>query len=206
VVFSGVVRYAGLVGHPNTAPNIELDTTPTAPGELELVRAFLSLHDHAPGTKDSLPPSTATIGWWLRDRELLDPEATASEADLTWAAGVLEALRARVFENMGEPSDPGAVRTLDEATALAGLVPRFGADGLVPTADGVRGAVGQVLAVAFLAQLDGSWKRFRECGAPDCRSVFYDRSKNHTGRWCVMAECGNRAKVRAYRERARATS
>jgi predicted RNA-binding Zn ribbon-like protein len=34
--------------------------------------------------------------------------------------------------------------------------------------------------------------------------VFYDRSKNRSGRWCVMAECGNRAKVRAYRERERA--
>jgi predicted RNA-binding Zn ribbon-like protein len=94
--------------------------------------------------------------------------------------------------------------TLDEATAIAGLVPRFGAEGLVPTADGVRGAVGHVLAVAFLADLDGSWERFRECGSPDCRAVFYDRSKNRSGRWCTMAECGNRAKVRAYRERERA--
>jgi predicted RNA-binding Zn ribbon-like protein len=94
--------------------------------------------------------------------------------------------------------------TLDEAASRTGLVPRFGAEGLVPTSEGVRGAVGHVLAVAFLADLDGSWRRFKECSSPDCRSVFYDRSKNHSGRWCVMAECGNRAKVRAYRERERA--
>jgi CGNR zinc finger protein len=184
--------------------NTEIDNTPAAPGELELVQRFMSLHDHEPGTSDSLPPSTATIRWWLDERDLLPDDAEASPEDLAWAAEVLEALRSRVFENMGAPPDPAATATLDRATAIAGLVPRFGAEGLVPTADGVRGAVGHVLAVAFLADLDGSWKRFRECGSPDCRSVFYDRSKNHSGRWCTMAECGNRAKVRAYRERERA--
>ncbi len=184
--------------------NTEFDNTPPAPGELELVRGFLSLHEHAPGTTESLPPSTATIRWWLAEQDLLDADADATEEDLAWAAEVLEALRSRVFENMGEPADPSAMATLDEATSKAGLVPRFGAEGLVPTAHGVRGAVGHVLAVAFLADLDGSWTRFRECGSPDCRSVFYDRSKNRSGRWCVMAECGNRAKVRAYRQRERA--
>lgn len=183
--------------------NTELDTTPPAPGELELVRAFLSLHEHVAGTRDSMPPSAATIRWWLAEQELLPADEETTPQDLAWAAEVLEALRSRVFENMGEAPDPAAMATLDAATAKAGLVPRFGAEGLVPTADGVRGAVGHVLAVAFLADLDGSWERFRECGSPDCRSVFYDRSKNHSGRWCTMAECGNRAKVRAYRDRER---
>jgi predicted RNA-binding Zn ribbon-like protein len=185
-------------------PNTEFDNTPPAPGELELVRAFLSLHDHAPGNPDSLSPSVATIRWWLTEQGLLPTDAEATEGELAWALEILEALRSRVFENMGEAPDPAAMAILDAAAAEAGLVPRFGAEGLVPTAGGVRGAVGHVLAIAFLADLDGSWKRFRECGAPDCRSVFYDRSKNHTGRWCTMAECGNRAKVRAYRERERA--
>jgi hypothetical protein len=186
--------------------NTEIDNTPPAPGELELVQRFMSLHDHAPGTTESLPPSAATIKWWLIAQDLLPSTAEPTDEELAWAADVLEALRSRVFENMGEPPDPTAMTTLDRATSIAGLVPRFGAEGLVPTADGIRGAIGQVLAVAFLAELDGSWKRFRECGAPDCRSVFYDRSKNRSGRWCTMAECGNRAKVRAYRERARATT
>jgi CGNR zinc finger len=195
-----------MLGDVERPANTELDTTPPAPGDLELVRAFLSLHDHVEGIRDSLAPSPATIRWWLMDQELLSAEDDASAEDLAWAAEVLEALRARVFENMGQPADPDAMATLDRATTVAGLVPRFGAEGLVPTADGVRGAVGHVLAVAFLADLDGSWKRFRECSAPDCRSVFYDRSKNRSGRWCTMAECGNRAKVRAYRERARSTT
>jgi hypothetical protein len=185
-------------------PNTEFDNTPPAPGELEMVRGFMSLHDHVPVTEDSLPPTGATIEWWLREQGLLDSGADASEEDLDWAADVLEALRARVFENMGAEPDPATIATLDAAAADVGLAPRFGAEGLVPRADGVRGAVGQIIAIAFLAELDGSWSRFKECGDPTCRSVFYDRSKNRSGKWCVMAECGNRAKVRAYRERERA--
>jgi hypothetical protein len=189
---------------PAVEPNTEHDNTPPAPGELELVRGFLSLHDHVPVTEDSLPPTAATIEWWLREQDLLEPGADASDADLAWAAEVLEALRARVFENMGAQPDPTTIATLDAAAADVGLAPRFGAEGLVPRAGGVRGAVGQIIAIAFLAELDGSWSRFKECGDPTCRSVFYDRSKNRSGKWCVMAECGNRAKVRAYRERERA--
>lgn len=185
-------------------PNTEFDNTPPAPGELELVRGFLSLHDHVAVTEDSLPPSGATIEWWLREQGLLEPGTDVSEEDLEWAAEILEALRARVFENMGAEPDPATIATLDAAAADVGLAPRFGAEGLVPRAGGVRGAVGQIIAIAFLAELDGSWSRFKECGDPTCRSVFYDRSKNRSGKWCVMAECGNRAKVRAYRERERA--
>ena len=190
--------------HPPPAPNTEYDNTPPAPGELELVRAFLSLHDHVPVTEDSLPPTRATIEWWLRNRGLLGTDAEASDEDLDWAAEILEALRERVFENMGAEPDPATIATLDAAAADVGLAPRFGAEGLVPRTGGVRGAIGQIIAIAFLAELDGSWSRFKECGDPTCRSVFYDRSKNRSGKWCVMAECGNRAKVRAYRERERA--
>lgn len=184
--------------------NTEHDTTPPAPGELELVRSFLSIHDHEPDIAASLPPGLATIAWWLEEKAgLLPSGATVSGEDLRWAGDVLEALRAQVLETAGHPHDVGAIATLDAAARDAGIVPRFGDAGLTATAPGLRGAIGRLLSVAFLAQLDGSWRRFKECSNPDCRSVFYDRSKNHSGRWCTMADCGNRAKVRAYRERER---
>src|SRR3954466_1046166 len=93
-------------------PNTEYDNTPPAPGELELVRAFLSLHDHVPVTEDSLPPTRATIEWWPRGRGLLDMGAEASEEDLAGAAEILEAFRERVFENMGAEPDPATIATL----------------------------------------------------------------------------------------------
>jgi predicted RNA-binding Zn ribbon-like protein len=41
----------------------------------------------------------------------------------------------------------------------------------------------------------------RKCENPDCVLFFYDTTKNHKRRWCSMAACGNRAKVRAFYER-----
>jgi predicted RNA-binding Zn ribbon-like protein len=40
----------------------------------------------------------------------------------------------------------------------------------------------------------------RECHEPSCRWLFLDHSKNHSRRWCAMELCGNRAKVRRFRE------
>ena len=186
--------------------NSDLDTTPPAPGDLELVRGFLSLHDHVAGTRDPLPPSSGTIVWWLRQRCLLASDEVPAEAELRWAAQTLEALRSRVAENMGAPADADAIRALDRAARETELSLDFGGKTLRPETLGVRGAVGRILAIAFLAELDGSWSRFKGCSSPTCRAVFWDRSKNRSGRWCTMRDCGNRAKVRAYRERERATA
>ncbi len=51
------------------------------------------------------------------------------------------------------------------------------------------------------AQAAGTWERLKSCPADDCRWAFYDRSRNRSAVWCNMAVCGNRAKVRSYRER-----
>jgi hypothetical protein len=181
------------------------DETP-APGELELVRSFLSLHDHPPGDDDGSAPTVETLEWWLRERRLLEASEEPSPRDLRWALGILEAMRTKVLEHTGSPRDPEAIETLNEAARDTGLGLCFGCDDddrLHTTATGVRGAVGRLLGLMFLAELDGTWHHFKECGNPTCRSVFYDRSKNHSGRWCSMASCGNRAKVRAFRERER---
>lgn len=41
--------------------------------------------------------------------------------------------------------------------------------------------------------------RVKECPGKDCGWLFVDRSRNRSRRWCDMADCGNRAKVRRYR-------
>lgn len=48
--------------------------------------------------------------------------------------------------------------------------------------------------------------RVRECAADNCAWLFLDRSKNHSRRWCDMAVCGNRSKVRRFRRRSRSGS
>jgi predicted RNA-binding Zn ribbon-like protein len=49
--------------------------------------------------------------------------------------------------------------------------------------------------------LDGSWPRLKACAADNCQWAFYDHSRNHSRVWCSMDVCGNREKVRSYRER-----
>ena len=43
----------------------------------------------------------------------------------------------------------------------------------------------------------------RRCLAEDCSWFFLDRSRNRSRRWCAMGDCGNRAKARRRRSRAR---
>ncbi|SEL68054.1 CGNR zinc finger domain-containing protein [Streptacidiphilus jiangxiensis] len=45
------------------------------------------------------------------------------------------------------------------------------------------------------------WLRLKACAADSCRWLYYDRSPAGRGRWCSMAVCGSRAKMRAYRAR-----
>lgn len=58
-------------------------------------------------------------------------------------------------------------------------------------------------AAVFLTSSDFS--RLRACRNPQCRWVFLDTTKNGTRRWCSMAVCGNRDKLRRFRQRQRST-
>lgn len=44
-------------------------------------------------------------------------------------------------------------------------------------------------------------ERLKFCDARDCGWLFIDASRNRSRRWCDMADCGNRAKVRRYRQK-----
>jgi predicted RNA-binding Zn ribbon-like protein len=41
----------------------------------------------------------------------------------------------------------------------------------------------------------------KACARESCRYVFFDHSRNRSGRWCSMQVCGNREKTAAYRAR-----
>ena len=63
------------------------------------------------------------------------------------------------------------------------------------------------LAGAFARLIvEGDFSMVRECESSDCTLWFYDRTKGHGRRYCTALGCGNRAKVAAYRARAREQS
>jgi predicted RNA-binding Zn ribbon-like protein len=44
--------------------------------------------------------------------------------------------------------------------------------------------------------------RVKKCGDPACGYLFLDTSRNKSRRWCIMSDCGNRAKAsRFYKKR-----
>lgn len=67
-------------------------------------------------------------------------------------------------------------------------------------------AVGAVLLAAVRLADAGVWPRVKLCGATTCRWAFLDESRNRSRAWCSMETCGNRAKARSFRARARTQS
>lgn len=43
----------------------------------------------------------------------------------------------------------------------------------------------------------------KACGGDECGWLFLDTTKNHSRRWCDMADCGSRAKAKRYYQRKR---
>lgn len=54
---------------------------------------------------------------------------------------------------------------------------------------------------AFELLLSPDLGRVRECANHECGWLFLDLSRNRSRKWCDMSSCGNRAKVRRFRER-----
>ncbi|MGD0166758.1 MAG: CGNR zinc finger domain-containing protein [Gaiellaceae bacterium] len=173
-----------------------------APGELEVVRSFLNSTDIGSGS-DQLG-SPAELVAWLSEHSLLEDGAKAGEQDLERSRTLRSALRALCSANASGELDREVPPVLDAAAERAGLRLRFGADGdakVAPSAEGVDGAHGRLLAIVAETMRAGTWERLKVCRSEECGWAFYDASKNHSRAWCSMAVCGNRAKARSFRER-----
>jgi predicted RNA-binding Zn ribbon-like protein len=176
----------------------------TATGELGLVQAFVNTVDLQDGPEELEDPNTLKA--WLVAKRLMDGAHTVDEPDLRHAIAVREAMRGLIGANSGFPVYPVDVATLNEAAATSRLRMRFGADGkprLEPDVPGVVGAMGRLVAALYAAMADEGWTRLKLCRSATCRWAFYDRSKNHSSRWCTMASCGNREKARRFRSHAK---
>jgi predicted RNA-binding Zn ribbon-like protein len=174
------------------------------PHDLELVIDFVNTLDIDQGTEALDSP--ASLDTWLAGRGLADRKLGSGAAELQRAVELREALRAVLLAHTEGGAVPaGAAATLDDVAARGELTVTFAADAgeLVVRCDGLDGALARLLLPVVQSVADGTWPRAKACVAEDCRWAFYDTSRNRSGHWCDMAVCGNRAKVRAYRERQR---
>ena len=172
----------------------------TATGDIGLVQAFVNTVDLQDGPEELSEPNTLKA--WLVANGLLDASQPVDAQDLRHAIALREAIRAVIGANSGWKVYPVDIATLNEAAAKSGLRMRFGADGrprLEPEAGGAVAAMGRIVATMHAAMEDEDWTRLKLCSSQSCRWAFYDRSKNHSSRWCTMASCGNREKARRFR-------
>ncbi|MFF4604624.1 CGNR zinc finger domain-containing protein [Streptomyces sp. NPDC001339] len=188
--------------------------TRTAPESLLLVQDLVNTLDIETG-EDALT-AEGGLAAFLEPQEPREPQEPdqprephqpQEPQDLRELQELREALRAVCLAHtVGTAVPEPAARALDRLLAAAPLVLAMPPDGdaALRPAPGLRGAAhltARIAAGIATAVADGTWKRLKACEAYDCRWVFYDRSPGGRSRWCSMAVCGSRAKMRTYRAR-----
>ena len=142
-----------------------------------------------------------------------------AERDPATAASVLErarALREAIYRSLTAMSRGAAASAADLELIGAEASRASTHRRLVPTAEGCMWeyAEGDAIerplwpvalsAVELATQSDVT--RVKECASDNCNWLFLDVSKNRSRRWCDMKDCGNRAKARRHRARARGSA
>ena len=177
----------------------------TASGEIGLIQAFVNTVDIQDGPE--LLTDQNTLRDWLVAHGLMSAAANVDPSDFKHAIAVREAMRGVIGGNSGLAVYPVDLATLNEAATASRPRIRFGPGGkarLEPEATGAVGALGRLVLTLYSAMQNPDWDRLKLCGSETCRWAFFDRSKNHSSRWCTMASCGNRAKARRFRKKRRA--
>jgi predicted RNA-binding Zn ribbon-like protein len=177
-----------------------------APERLEPIRRFVNTLDMEAGT-DALQDAAGLRGW-LKTAGLR-PDRPVSDDDLRRARELREALRTAASANHDKAAlPPATVAVLDVVAKRADISLSFTSDRdwhLTAHADGVDGALGELVLRVIESMTAGTWPRLKVCASGACRWAFYDTSRAGTGKWCSMKLCGNRAKQEAWRDRRRTT-
>jgi len=171
----------------------------------------LELSDDGP--TDSLATADAALAF-LAERglgHLDDLVAQARRDGDAWLARVLAARAALrdVWDAQVErrPASPDALAAINALLDRSPRVELRAAPAGVqvshrhPDDDPTGEALARIATPLVEAIATGDTARFRVCANHDCRWVFEDESRAGRRRWCDMSSCGNRAKVRRYRER-----
>jgi hypothetical protein len=174
----------------------------SAPGGLGLVQDFLNtipIYDYP----DLLADTTLADDWaanavrtWSAVRGVEAQPPSFAEADLARLRELRGTIAALVA---GEPTDGRGTGPVSASFALSDA----GDVRLEPGGTGWRWLASALWGEILLGQRDGSWRRLKQCHNHQCRSTFYDRSKNNSGVWHNVKTCGNAANLRASRARRR---
>lgn len=173
-----------------------------APGELEMVRQFINTRNIEEGT-DELS-STNGLRAWFVEQGLVARGAKFAEKDVRFFLMMREGLRFLAIRNNGEQVEGESLEQFNQMVGTLELGLEVGVDGNlrgVPRGGPSGQAAGRILLAVYNSTVEGRWGKLKACKNDNCRWSFYDRSKNHSGKWCSMSVCGNRSKVKRYLSR-----
>jgi hypothetical protein len=173
-----------------------------APGGVALVQDFLNtkaIEEHPDLLADPVLAQswvTNAVQAWSTTRGDVQLPPTLTPTDVT----KLHALRATIagLVNGDAGGSPG-IGSVPASFALSDS----GEVRLDPAGSGWRWLASALWGEILLSQETGTWRRLKQCHNSDCRSTFYDRSKNNSGVWHNVKVCGNAANLRASRARRR---
>jgi predicted RNA-binding Zn ribbon-like protein len=196
---------------------IAVDELPIVGGNPAL--DFANTESGPPGGEpdvESLATYEDLVAWALRvgvvaprDAQDLVRQARRHPRDADAAFEQARALRDLIFTIFASiaadaelPADALALLRDEEAEALAHATLAASPSGFAWTwsrpgdLDGLRWPI---VHAATTLLTEGPLERVKNCGG--CRYLFLDETKNGSRRWCSMAECGTRAKMRRFVER-----
>ena len=196
-----LTRYAGVM---------HLSQKYKVPAEVALLYEFLNSADlrsylekgeqHVPSDELGTP---ARLEAWMSQRGLLTAGQTISPTEHRRALELRSALRSFLqLPTDSRASSPECAESLNRVAQFYPLVVKVvqkGKPKLLPAA-GISG-LARVLAELFALADSGHLDRLKMCSSDQCHWVFFDRSKPGTRRWCSSLLCGNRQKIRDYRNR-----
>jgi predicted RNA-binding Zn ribbon-like protein len=160
---------------------------------------LIAVANTAHGEHDEFADAASVRAWW---RGLGQPMTSEAAADVAALRALRVLIRGLALRNNGIEPD------LSPAAGLDALALRLDLGGTLSLRPEVPGDLARDIAAATMAALlrataRPGWPRVKACRGDDCRWVFVDGSRNSSRRWCAMADCGNRAKVAAFRSRHR---
>lgn len=173
-----------------------------APMPLLLVQAFLNTNDPDTGT-DLLGDGEVAQAWFVA-AGLVSDGCPVKPAELAFARALRQSIRTLLIDGGGKEPELGPLRELARKHTARLAIDDSGV--LVvenPSRERLADGLFGLLLVIRAAQEEESWNRLKACANPECRWVYYDRSRNQQGNWCDMAVCGNRLKNRRLRARRR---
>lgn len=167
---------------------------------------FVGTLKHRGSTREELLRNPQLLSDWAVQAGLLDAGIEVTDDDLAAAIALREAIYRTVTARLEHLRPTLAdVEPLNEHASRPQLTPRLDRSGAARR-EGTASRLLASLAADLLDLLSGAdMDRVKGCAHPDCTRLYVDSSRAKNRHWCGMGTCGNKAKVRAFRERQRAS-